>query len=58
MWLLFAKPKIIFLNFCTTLQNQIQKKGRELKRRRQIVGKIREMAEEETKIKNILKKES
>jgi hypothetical protein len=56
MWFLFAKPKIIVLNFCTTLQNQIRKKGRELKRRRQIVEKIRERAEEETKINNILKK--
>jgi len=37
------------------LRNQIRKKGRELKRGRQIVGKIREKAEEETKIKNILK---
>jgi hypothetical protein len=37
------------------LRNQIRKKGRELKRRRQVVGKIRERAEEETKIKNILK---
>lgn len=43
------------MNFCTTLRNQIRKKGRELKRGRQIVGKIREKAEEETKIKNILK---
>jgi len=49
MWLLFAKTKIVILNFCVTLQNQIQKKGRELKRRRQIVGKIREREEEEPK---------
>jgi len=56
MWFLFAKPKIVVLNFCTTLRNQIRKKGRKLKRRRQIAGKIRERAEEETKIKNILKK--
>jgi hypothetical protein len=38
------------------LQNQIQKKGREIKRRRHTVGKIVERVEEETKIKNILKK--
>jgi len=49
MWLLFAKTKIVALNFCTILQNQIQKKGRELKRRRQIVGKTMEREEENPK---------